>query len=106
MGLDERYFRRVEKLESHNNWKDFSFHFATAVGAADPQVKKMLDLGQKPQLGRHLRVVLSRGDLDGLQPDLRGAIPFGGRRGNDDCPWGASWRRLDLTASRECHGPF
>ena len=41
---DERYFRRVEKLESHNNWKDFSFQFATAVGAADPQVKKMLDL--------------------------------------------------------------
>ena len=22
VGLDERYFRRVEKLESHNNWKD------------------------------------------------------------------------------------
>ena len=44
VGLDERYFRRVEKLESHNNWTDFSFQFATAVGAADPQVKKMLDL--------------------------------------------------------------
>ena len=44
VGLDERYFRRVEKLESHNNWKDFSFQFATAVGAADPQVKKMMDL--------------------------------------------------------------
>ena len=44
VGLDERYFRRVEKLESHNNWEDFSFQFATAVGAADPQVKKMLDL--------------------------------------------------------------
>ena len=42
VGLDERYFRRVEKLESHKNWKDFSFQFATAVGAADPQVKKML----------------------------------------------------------------
>ena len=36
VGLDERYFRRVEKLESHNNWKDLSFQFATAVGAADP----------------------------------------------------------------------
>ena len=44
VGLDERYFRRVEKHESHNNWKDFSFQFATAVGAADSQVKKMLDL--------------------------------------------------------------
>ena len=44
VGLDERYFRRVEKLESHNNWKDFSFQFATAVGAADAQVKKMMDL--------------------------------------------------------------
>ena len=41
---DERYFRRVEELESHNNWKDFGFQFATAAGAADPQVKKMLDL--------------------------------------------------------------
>ena len=30
---------RVEKLESHNNWKDFSFQFATDVGA-----KKMVDL--------------------------------------------------------------
>ena len=44
VGLDERYFRRVEKLEPHNNWKDFSFQFATAVGAADPQVMKMMDL--------------------------------------------------------------
>ena len=44
VGLDERYFRRVEKLESHNNWKDSSFQFATAVGAADPQLKKMMDL--------------------------------------------------------------
>ena len=31
VGLDERYFRRVEKLESHNNWRDFGFQFATAV---------------------------------------------------------------------------
>ncbi len=95
VGLDERYFRRVEKLESHNNWKDFSFQFATAVGAADHQVKKMMDLvtraGRNPQLGRHLRRLLRRGDLDGLEPDLLGAIPFGGRRGNDDCPWSASW---------------
>ena len=73
VGLDERYFRSVEKLESHNNWKDFSFQFGTAVGAVDPQVKKML---QKHRLGRHLRVVLRRGDLDGLESDLRGAIPF------------------------------
>ena len=45
----------VEKLESHNNWKDFSFQFATAVGAADAQVKKMMDLvtraGRNPNWG-------------------------------------------------------
>ena len=105
VGLDERYFRRVEKLESHNNWKDFSFQFATAVGAADPQVKKMLDFvtraSRNPNWDDIFELYSDRGDLDGLEPDLRGAVPFGGRRGNDDRPWGASWRRL-VGSEQDC----
>ena len=40
--LDERHFRRVEKLTGPN-WKEFSFQFKTAVGAASGKVREALD---------------------------------------------------------------
>ncbi len=40
--LDERHFRRVEKLTGPN-WKEFAFQFKTAVGAASGKVREALD---------------------------------------------------------------
>jgi hypothetical protein len=40
--LDERHFRRVDKL-SGQNWKEFSFQFKTAMGAASSKVREILD---------------------------------------------------------------
>ena len=40
--LDERHFRRVDKFNGQN-WKEFSFQFRTAVGAANSRVKRALE---------------------------------------------------------------
>jgi hypothetical protein len=40
--LDERHFRRVEKLTGPN-WKEFAFQFKTAAGAANGKVRDVLD---------------------------------------------------------------
>ena len=40
--LDERYFRRVDKLAA-GNWKEFHFQFMTAVGAANDKIRGILD---------------------------------------------------------------
>ena len=40
--LDERYFRRVDKL-GVGNWKEFHFQFMTAVGAANDKIRGILD---------------------------------------------------------------
>ena len=37
--LDERYFRRVDKLEG-KNWKEFHFQFMSAIGAANSRVRE------------------------------------------------------------------
>ena len=42
MSLDERYFRRCDKLTGAN-WKEFSFQFKTAVGAASPKMRLILE---------------------------------------------------------------
>ena len=44
--LDERHFRRCDKL-SGTNWKEFSFQFRTAVGSANPKIRKILELVAK-----------------------------------------------------------
>ena len=40
--LDERHFRRCDKL-SGTNWKEFSFQFKTAVGSASPKIRDVLE---------------------------------------------------------------
>ena len=40
--LDERHYRRVEKLAGPN-WKEFAFQFKTATGAANGRVREVLD---------------------------------------------------------------
>ena len=44
--LDERHFRRVDKLEG-SNWKEFAFQFKTAVGTLNPAMREHLDEIQK-----------------------------------------------------------
>ena len=44
--LDERHFRRVDKLDG-KNWKEFAFQFKTAAGSANPKVRDFLDEIQK-----------------------------------------------------------
>ena len=41
--LDERHFRRVDKYGGGSGWKEFSFQFRTAVGAASSKVREVLD---------------------------------------------------------------
>ena len=53
--LDERHFRRVEKLTGPN-WKEFAFQFKTAVGAANGKVREILDdivlAGKDPDMNK------------------------------------------------------
>ena len=41
--LDERYFRRTDKYNGGTGWKEFSFQFRTAAGAASDQIRMVLD---------------------------------------------------------------
>ena len=41
--LDERQFRRVDKFSGGTGWKEFSFQFRTAVGAAHGKVRGGLE---------------------------------------------------------------
>ena len=44
--LDERHFRRMDKLDG-KNWKEFSFQFKTAVGSVNTTMRGYLDEIQK-----------------------------------------------------------
>ena len=44
--LDERHFRRMDKLD-RKNWKEFSFQFKTAVGSVNTTMRGYLDEIQK-----------------------------------------------------------
>ncbi len=44
--LDERHFRRVDKLDGRN-WKEFAFQYKTAVGSANPKIRNFLEEIQK-----------------------------------------------------------
>jgi hypothetical protein len=41
--LDERYFRRMDKYNGGTGWKEFSFQFRTAAGAASDKIRVALD---------------------------------------------------------------
>ena len=40
--LDERYFRRIDKLDGQN-WKEFAFQFKTAVGSVNRWARDQLE---------------------------------------------------------------
>lgn len=64
--LDERHFRRCDKL-SGSNWKEFSFQFRTAAGSANPKIRKVLEM--IPKIGKDNDWDLFFNDMDDWTDD-------------------------------------
>ena len=64
--LDERHFRRCDKL-SGSIWKEFSFQFMTAARSANPKIRKVLEM--IPKVGKDNDWELFFHDMDDWTDD-------------------------------------